>query len=148
MFGKVWEESSGESLLRIQLLIALRNFVVALGYQSPMCYNVLLPILQSGIDINGPDELNLLEDSLLVSSLLLVSCFVEKKRGPFFYGLLLIVTGLITNVIGIIMQLWEATLSHAPAMVPQLLAYFPCLVEIMERSFDHLQVSFIGPMTM
>ncbi|XP_065852108.1 uncharacterized protein [Euphorbia lathyris] len=101
-FQKVWEESSGESLLQIQLLIALRNFVVALGYQSPSCYNMLLPILQRGIDINSPDELNLLEDSML---------------------------------------LWEATLSHAPAMVPQLLAYFPCLLEIMERSFDHLQAS-------
>ncbi|OMO97607.1 hypothetical protein COLO4_14504, partial [Corchorus olitorius] len=37
--------------------------------------------------------------------------------------------------------LWEATLNHAPAMVPQLLAYFPCLVEILERNFDHLQVA-------
>ncbi|XP_038702472.1 importin-11-like isoform X3 [Tripterygium wilfordii] len=99
-FQKVWEESSGESLLQMQLLIALQNFVVALGYQSPSCYNMLLPIIQKGIDINSPDELNLLEDSML---------------------------------------LWEATLSHAPEMVPQLLAYFPCLVEIMERSFDHLQ---------
>lgn len=44
------------------------------------------------------------------------------------------------NAIAIILQLWEATISHAPVMVPQLLAYFPCLVEIMERSFDHLQV--------
>ncbi|KAM7265594.1 hypothetical protein ACFE04_003277 [Oxalis oulophora] len=101
-FQKIWEESSGESLLQIQLLIALRNFVVALGYQSPMCYNMLLPILKIGIDIDGPDEINLLEDS---------------------------------------MMLWEATLSHAPAMVPQLLEYFPCLVQITERSFDHLQVS-------
>ncbi|KAA3464837.1 importin-11-like [Gossypium australe] len=101
-FQMVWEESSGESLLRIQLLIALRNFVIALGYQSPSCYSMLLPILQKGIDINGPDELNLLEDSML---------------------------------------LWEATLSHAPAMVPQLLAYFPCLLEILERNFDHLQVA-------
>ncbi|KAJ7950007.1 importin-11 [Quillaja saponaria] len=101
-FQKIWEESSGESLLQIQLLIALRNFVVALDYQSPICYNLLLPILQKGIDINSPDELNLLEDS---------------------------------------MQLWEATLSHAPTMVPQLLSYFPCLVGIMERSFDHLQVA-------
>lgn len=101
-FQKAWEESSGESLLQIQLLIALRNFVVALGYQSPICYSMLLPILQKGIDINNPDEINLLEDS---------------------------------------MQLWEATVSHAPSMVPQLLAYFPCLVEIMERSFDHLQVA-------
>ncbi|WRX24040.1 Importin-beta [Theobroma cacao] len=100
--SKVWEESSGESLLQIQLLIALRNFVVALGYQSPSCYSMLLPILQKGIDINSPDEINLLEDSML---------------------------------------LWEATLSHAPAMVPQLLAYFPCLVEILERNFDQLQVA-------
>ncbi|KAL0309991.1 UNVERIFIED_CONTAM: Importin beta-like protein [Sesamum radiatum] len=83
-FQKAWQESSGESLLQIQLLTALKNFVVALGYQSPMCYNMLLPILQS---------------------------------------------------------LWEATLSHAPSMVPQLLGYFPCLVEILEKSFDHLKVA-------
>ncbi|XP_017407289.1 uncharacterized protein LOC108320397 isoform X1 [Vigna angularis] len=101
-FQKVWEESSGESLLQIQLLVALRNFVVALGYQSPVCYCILLPILENGIDINSPDELNLLEDSML---------------------------------------LWEATLSHAPSMVPQLLQYFSRLVDIMERNFDHLQVA-------
>ncbi|KAL9315301.1 hypothetical protein ACSQ67_016302 [Phaseolus vulgaris] len=101
-FQKVWEESSGESLLQIQLLVALRNFVVALGYQSPICYCILLPILENGIDINSPDELNLLEDSML---------------------------------------LWEATLSHAPSMVPQLLQYFSRLVEIIERNFDHLQVA-------
>ncbi|RDX87333.1 Importin-11, partial [Mucuna pruriens] len=101
-FQKVWEESSGESLLQIQLLVALRNFVVALGYQSPICYNILLPILENGIDINSPDELNLLEDSML---------------------------------------LWEATLSQAPSMVPQLLQYFSRLVDIMERNFDHLQVA-------
>lgn len=64
---KVWEESSGESLLQIQLLVALKNFVVALGYHSPLCYDMLLPILQKGIDINNPDEINLLEDSMLVS---------------------------------------------------------------------------------
>ncbi|KVI11424.1 hypothetical protein Ccrd_010162 [Cynara cardunculus var. scolymus] len=50
-FQKSWEESSGESLLQIQLLTALRNFVVALGYKSPMCYSVLLPILVSGLDV-------------------------------------------------------------------------------------------------
>lgn len=99
-FQKVWEESSGENLLQIQLLTALKNFVVALGYQSPICYNMLLPILQSGISENSPDEL--LEDSML---------------------------------------LWEATISNAPSMVPQLLGYFPCLVEIFDRSFDHLKVA-------
>ncbi|KAL9688188.1 hypothetical protein QQ045_032605 [Rhodiola kirilowii] len=65
-FQKIWEESSGESLLQIQLLTALKNLVVALGHQSPICYGVLLPILRKGIDINGPDELNLLEDSMLL----------------------------------------------------------------------------------
>lgn len=99
-FQKSWEESSGESLLQIQLLISLKNFVTALAYQSPICYNVLLPILQCGVDANSPDEL--LEDSML---------------------------------------LWEATLCHAPSMVPQLLSYFPKLVEILERGFDHLKVA-------
>lgn len=101
-FQKVWEEASGESLLQIQLLVALKNFVIALGYQSPICYNILLPLLEHGIDINSPDEINLLEDSML---------------------------------------LWEATLSQAPSMVPQLLSYFSRLVEIMQRNFDHLQVA-------
>lgn len=99
-FQKAWEESSGESILQIQLLTALKNFVVALGYQSPKSYDMLLPILQSGINITSPDEL--LEDS---------------------------------------MQLWEATLINAPSIVPALLGYFPCLVEILERSFDHLKVA-------
>ncbi|KAK8972697.1 hypothetical protein V6N11_012892 [Hibiscus sabdariffa] len=101
-FQMVWEESSGESLLQIQLLMTLRNFVNALGYHSPSSYGILLPILQQGIDINGSDGLNLLEDSML---------------------------------------LWETTVSHAPAMVPQLLAYFPFLVEILEATFDHLEVA-------
>ncbi|XP_049390364.1 uncharacterized protein LOC125854822 [Solanum stenotomum] len=99
-FQKAWEESSSESILQIQLLTALKNFVVALGYQSPKSYGMLLPILRSGINITSPDEL--LEDC---------------------------------------MQLWEATLINAPSMVPELLGYFPCLVEILERSFDHLKVA-------
>ncbi|OAY74305.1 Importin-11 [Ananas comosus] len=98
----MWEESSGESLLHIRLLVALRNFVCSLGYQSPICYDSLLPILQSGIDVDSPDALNLLEDSVL---------------------------------------LWEATLSNAPSIVPQLLEFFPYLVAIIDRSFDHLQVA-------
>ncbi|KAB5520042.1 hypothetical protein DKX38_024361 [Salix brachista] len=128
-FQKVWEEASGESLLQIQLLIALRNFVVELGYQSPTCYNVLLPILRGGIDINSPDILNLLEDGMLVSFYVLCLPYAAFSKL------------IIANLTGITMQLWEATLSHAPAMEPRLQAYFPCLVEIMERSFDHLQVA-------
>lgn len=40
------------------------------------------------------------------------------------------------------MQLWESTLSHASSVVPQLLDFFPYLVAILERSFDHLEVSW------
>lgn len=61
-FQKAWEESSSESILQIQLLTALNNFVVALGYQSTKSYSMLLPILQSGINVNSPDEL--LEDCI------------------------------------------------------------------------------------
>ena len=39
-----------------------------------------------------------------------------------------------------IMQLWEATLSNAPSIVPQLLDLFPYLVGIVNRGFDHLEV--------
>jgi hypothetical protein len=37
--------------------------------------------------------------------------------------------------------LWEATLNHAPSMVPQLLDLFPNLIAIMEKSFEHLPVA-------
>lgn len=85
---KVWEESSGECLLQIQLLIALKNFVVALGYQSPLCYNILLPVLQKGIDINSPDELNLLEDSMMVCLYYYYPLLLRKMtKRPFQEGL-------------------------------------------------------------
>lgn len=101
-FQMIWNESAGESLLQIQLLTALRTFVSSLGFQSPLSYHMLIPILQSGINVDSPDALNLLEDSVL---------------------------------------LWEATLSNAPSIVPQLLDLFPYLVGIMNRSFDHLEVT-------
>ncbi|PUZ73576.1 hypothetical protein GQ55_2G485400 [Panicum hallii var. hallii] len=101
-FQMIWDESAGESLLQIQLLTALRTFVSSLGFQSPLSYHVLIPILQNGVNIDSPDALNLLEDSVL---------------------------------------LWEATLSNAPSIVPQLLDLFPYLVGIVNRSFDHLEVT-------
>ncbi|RLN33595.1 importin-11 [Panicum miliaceum] len=101
-FQMIWDESAGESLLQIQLLTALRTFISSLGFQSPLSYHVLIPILQNGVNTDSPDALNLLEDSVL---------------------------------------LWEATLSNAPSIVPQLLDLFPYLVGIVNRSFDHLEVT-------
>jgi len=66
-FQMIWDESAGESLLQIQLLTALKTFVSSLGFQSPLSYHVLIPILQNGVNIDSPDALNLLEDSVLVS---------------------------------------------------------------------------------
>lgn len=55
-------------MLRIQVMVALQRLVVALGPQSPICYPILLPILQHSTDISQPDELNMLEDGLHVST--------------------------------------------------------------------------------
>nr|GME15513.1 importin-11 isoform X1 [Ipomoea batatas] len=44
-------------------------------------------------------------------------------------------------ILATLTQLWEATLINAPSMVSELLGCFPCLVEILERSFDHLKVA-------
>ncbi|KAJ4793099.1 Importin-11 [Rhynchospora pubera] len=63
-FYKLWEESTGESILQMQLLVALKSFVCSLGYQSQACYDMILPILQNGINVDSPDSLNLLEDAI------------------------------------------------------------------------------------
>ena len=65
---QTWEESSGECLLQIELLDAIRTFISSLGYNSPLCYGMVLPILQYGMDVHSPNALNLLEDTVLVSS--------------------------------------------------------------------------------
>lgn len=62
----VWQEGEGQSLLRIQIMVALQRLIHAMGVDSPMCYPVLFPVLQVATDPNQPDELNLLEDALLL----------------------------------------------------------------------------------
>ncbi|BBN14841.1 importin-11 [Marchantia polymorpha subsp. ruderalis] len=61
---QVWQASEGQSLLRIQVILALQRLLMALGPQSPMCYELLFPILQYSTDVNQPDELNMLEDGM------------------------------------------------------------------------------------
>ncbi|KAL3150483.1 hypothetical protein ABBQ32_000305 [Trebouxia sp. C0010 RCD-2024] len=64
LLPSVWQDAEGQSLLRIQVLLALQRLVNALGPDSPGCYNLLVPILQQCTAIDQPDELNLLEDGL------------------------------------------------------------------------------------
>eukprot|EP00250_Pteridium_aquilinum_P001245 c11455_g1_i1 orf=570-3623(-) len=61
---QVWRDSEGQSLLRIQIMVALQRLISALGPQSPVCYEFLFPILDYSTNINQPDELNMLEDGL------------------------------------------------------------------------------------
>ncbi|KAB8106996.1 hypothetical protein EE612_041548 [Oryza sativa] len=86
-FQKIWDESAGESLLQIQLLAALRTFISSVGYQSPLSYHMLIPILQSGINVDSPDALNLLEDSVLLweTTLLNAPSIVSQLLDLFSY---------------------------------------------------------------
>lgn len=61
---QVWRDSEGQSLLRIQVMVALQRLICALGPQSPVFYDFLFPILDYSTNINQPDELNMLEDGL------------------------------------------------------------------------------------
>ncbi|DBA79077.1 hypothetical protein WJX77_002150 [Trebouxia sp. C0004] len=64
LLPEIWQDAEGQSLLRIQVLLALQRLVNALGMDSPASYTLLLPILQQCTSIHQPDELNLLEDGL------------------------------------------------------------------------------------
>lgn len=61
---QVWQDSEGQSLLQIQVMLALSRLLVALGPRSSICYDILFPILQCSTDVNQPDELNMLEDGM------------------------------------------------------------------------------------
>eukprot|EP00249_Psilotum_nudum_P007668 c20733_g1_i1 orf=1506-4013(-) len=61
---QVWQESEGQSLLQIQVIVALQHLIVALGPRSSMCYDLLFPILDYSIDASKPDEVNMLEDGM------------------------------------------------------------------------------------
>ena len=65
---QVWAQSEGQSLVRIQVILALQRLLIALGPQSPISYPLLIPILRYSTDISQPDELNMLEDGLQVSA--------------------------------------------------------------------------------
>eukprot|EP00271_Cylindrocystis_brebissonii_P019770 TRINITY_DN6200_c0_g1_i2.p1 TRINITY_DN6200_c0_g1~~TRINITY_DN6200_c0_g1_i2.p1 ORF type:complete len:451 (-),score=102.92 TRINITY_DN6200_c0_g1_i2:173-1402(-) len=62
--AQVWKRSEGQSLLRIQVILALQRLLAALGSHCPMCYDLLFPILRYSTDITQPDELNMLEDGM------------------------------------------------------------------------------------
>ncbi|KAL6520900.1 hypothetical protein OROGR_017469 [Orobanche gracilis] len=121
---KAWEESYGESLLQIQILTALKNFVAALGYQSPICYNLLMPILQSVLNANSPDEL--LEDSLQLAASIIEGYIVLGEfeffnmHAPTLARVLDLVVGNV-NDRGLlsILPLVDVIVQCFPAQVPQ-----------------------------
>lgn len=75
LLPSVWESAEGQSLLRIQVMLALQRLVHALGPECPVTYPVLLPVLSVATDPSQPDELNLMEDGLLL-------WFVALRHAP------------------------------------------------------------------
>lgn len=66
MIPRLWDSSEGQSLLRIQILLALQRLVHALGRDSPVAYPVVLPLLQFTIQATNMDPSNPLEDGILL----------------------------------------------------------------------------------
>ena len=64
MIPALWDSSEGQSLLRIQIMLALQRLVHALGSESPITYPVVLPILNRVIDSNNSDPANIVEDGI------------------------------------------------------------------------------------
>ena len=66
LLPSVWHKAGGQSLLRIQVLVALQRIIFVLGDESPMSYPLLCPLIYEYTDPSQPDELNMLEDTLLL----------------------------------------------------------------------------------
>eukprot|EP00890_Picochlorum_soloecismus_P003878 jgi/Picsp_1/4491/NSC_06712-R1_armadillo beta-catenin-like repeat-containing protein len=66
MIASLWDASEGQSLLRIQIMLALQRLVHALGKHSEMAYPVTIPILLETINVSGPESCNTLEDGILL----------------------------------------------------------------------------------
>lgn len=64
MIPDLWNGSEGQSLLRIQILLALQRLVHALGSNSTMTYQVVMPILKYLLDSYETDPSNILEDGI------------------------------------------------------------------------------------
>lgn len=63
----VWQGAEAQSLLRIQVMVALQRVVHALGPDSGVAYPILLPVIATAIDPGQPkDEMQLVEDGLLL----------------------------------------------------------------------------------
>jgi hypothetical protein len=75
MIPQLWQDSEGQGLLRIQILLALQRLVHALGSESPVTYPVVLPILQFVINDKNIDPMNALEDGILL-------CIVVLRHAP------------------------------------------------------------------
>ncbi|KAK3271881.1 hypothetical protein CYMTET_19794 [Cymbomonas tetramitiformis] len=61
-----WQQSEGQSQLRMLLVQVMHKMVVAMGVDCVAAYPMLLPLLEYCTDITQPEELNLMEDGLLL----------------------------------------------------------------------------------
>jgi hypothetical protein len=66
MIASLWDTSESQSLLKIQIMLALQRLVHALGKHSEIAYPVTIPILLTTINVSGPESCNTLEDGILL----------------------------------------------------------------------------------
>ena len=62
----IWQAAEGQSLVRIQVLVALQRLVVTLGEASSSLYPTVLPMLTYSIDVTQPESVTLAEDGMAV----------------------------------------------------------------------------------
>ena len=83
LLPSAWHQSEGQSLLKIQILLAFQRLVHALGPESTITYHYLLPILDSSVSSQNPNESSIVEDGLL-------TWLVTLRHAPSFHPALLV----------------------------------------------------------
>lgn len=59
LLPNLWRSAEGQSLLRIQVLLAFQRLVNVLGSQCPSLYPLVLELLQYSTDPDQPESLQL-----------------------------------------------------------------------------------------
>lgn len=59
MAAGLWASAAGESLVRIQILLALQRLVNAMGAASPASHHLVIPLLRYAMDVAQPEAIHL-----------------------------------------------------------------------------------------